>query len=252
MLGHARVNGRQYVISLKVPVADAAQAGSTATTLKLAAADVQAANYYNGWYVCMTSGACVGQVVKVMDFDGADLTVYPAWVGGPPANLDTYMLFQVIKAEPEVFKCVAAGSTVSIVELADAQGVVSLDDWYDDLDLEIVGGTGFTGGQPVKRRIMNYVGATRLATLNFPLPVAPDDTTICKIQGHLYHAMHSFDAVAATAGAEIRWRTTKGGLALMPLHKSERLDAQNLPTSFSWLELGMDVAADNLQISRWE
>jgi len=247
-----RKNPRQFRLPIKVPVADVVNgAGSTATTLVLAAADVQAADYYNGWNVMMTGGVCIGQTRKVVTFDATTLTVSPAWIGGPPGNGDAYLLYQTITSEALQIGCIAAGSSTVLVQLKDDLGAYTLDNWYNNLDLLVVGGTGYAG-QPIKRRILDYTGSSRICRLYSALPVAPGNDTIVRIQGHLYFPVHSLDAIALTDTNAIRYSTMPGGIGMGAGMVQAGIDFASLQTSLNYMELGMDTTADEVLISRWE
>jgi hypothetical protein len=256
--GQTRVNPRQFRLLIKLaPTVSTHGAGAaTATTFEVNGADGKASKYYNGWYVAFTTGPAITQIRRILNHTiNATCVVDSPWSGGVvPASGNSYALFQALTSQPTDIMALAAGSTANIIALADSQGAVTLDDWYNGLDIEVISGIGKRGEHPgERRRILDYVGSTRLCTLSAPISPVVDNTSRVRIQGHLYHPLTSFDMVSApAAGGVFRYSTLPGGMAWSPLNKTDQLDLSQQFAGPRYLELAMDTADGELAISRWE
>ncbi len=69
--------------------------GLTSTQVQLSASSNPSDNYYNEWWIKITSGLNAGQVRKIIDYDGTNkiATIQSAWTTQNPAGLDGYELF---------------------------------------------------------------------------------------------------------------------------------------------------------------
>lgn len=99
----------------------------------------------------------------------SDIMVFKA------ADTNAYQYVEVLRPEPCVESGVAQAGTASTLTLRS--GASSVDDFYNGLQVEIVRGTGL--GQV--RAISNYVGSSKLATLDRDWSTTPDTTSVYKI-----------------------------------------------------------------------
>jgi len=163
--------------------AAAAEAGSTTTTLAFNAAAAAVDYFYVGAYVEMIDGAAAGEVVQVVDYDGASqtATVSPAF-SAAPAGGDTYNVYGV--------SGVAQGAPRSDTIVLHASASAT-DQFYRGAYLYVQRGVGL--GQV--RYITAYDGASRTATVNVPWDYLPGPQTTYSIFGE------GGTAQAAAAGA---------------------------------------------------
>lgn len=138
-------------------------------------------------------------VVTIPAGDDHLLFVYDISVGGPGSDTDTVQLVDSFKSIPfDVWEEILTGAVHNVptsagrrlreigfeIETGTAQAGAaqtitleaaesSLDNFFDDREVGIVAGTGV--GQV--RTIRSYVGATRVATVNRPWQVVPDNTS---------------------------------------------------------------------------
>ena len=87
------VSGKVTLTASEADVSDTAQAGSTSTTIVLAAASSATNDIYNGRYILITGGTGSGQLRVITDYVGATktATVSPAWTTTPNAT-STYTI----------------------------------------------------------------------------------------------------------------------------------------------------------------
>jgi hypothetical protein len=89
----ATVSGKVTLTASEANVSDTAQAGSTSTTIVLAAASSGTNDIYNGRYVTITGGTGTGQIRAITDYVGSTktATISPAWATTPDAT-STYTI----------------------------------------------------------------------------------------------------------------------------------------------------------------
>jgi hypothetical protein len=71
------------------------QSGMTSTQIKLSTLANSSDDYYNGWWIKVTSGFSVSQVRKILDYNGSTrvATISSDWTGQNPAIGDTLSLY---------------------------------------------------------------------------------------------------------------------------------------------------------------
>ena len=87
------VSGKVTLTASEATVSGTAQAGSTSTTIVLAAASSATNDIYNGRYVTITGGTGIGQIRAITDYVGSTkiATINPAWATTPDAT-STYTI----------------------------------------------------------------------------------------------------------------------------------------------------------------
>lgn len=157
-----------------------AQAGG-ATTLQLAAADTQAADYYNGWTIKITDGTGAGQSRTVIDYDGTDVMIDPAepWATAPDGT-SSYALYP-----PTVGTVITASNTPTpTIQLADYDVPA---DYYVGMPITITNGAGLEQ----TRTIVSYDPATQTATVDEQWGTLPDATSRYAIDPNYYTEANS-------------------------------------------------------------
>jgi len=101
------VSGKVTLTASTAATTGTSQAGSTSTTIRLAAAASAVNDFFNGQYVQTTGGTGSGQVRQIIDYDGTtkDATVDSAWTVTPDATT-TYSI--------AVFKSAAIGQYINV------------------------------------------------------------------------------------------------------------------------------------------
>lgn len=196
---------------------DTCQSGSTASTVKLDAGASASDNFYRDVIVVLTAGTGAGQARVITAYTGATrvATIKRDWVTTPdnttsfkliaiPSNV-AQVLQESLSAHnvagstadillnyvPVIYNNVIAmntslvlraatcqaGSTATTIKLDGAASAI--DDTFNGCTVALIGGTGV--GQA--RQIYDYVGATKVATLDSERPWAttPDNTTVFAI-----------------------------------------------------------------------
>jgi len=200
-----------------VTLTGTAQAGSTASTIKLCqtvgptcpVAASSSNSTYNGSNVWITSGLGAGQVGLVTAYVGSTrvATIAPNWtttpdatsvyaIGGsilPAVYVRTATLAQTaplladvpandsyVEIDNGVFASgtAQAGCTPSCKTITLAAGASGADDFYNNYCIAITAGTG--SGQT--QLIADYVGATKLLTVSSNWTTVPNATSVYRIQ----------------------------------------------------------------------
>ena len=163
--------GSVYVLASygKQQASGTAQAGS-ANTITLAAGDTNADDYYNGMVVEITGGVGSNQWALVTDYNSTTkiATISGSWSINPD-NTSTYQILSGYTGTAQ------SGSTTSTIKLASGES--SVDDFYNGMLVRITSGTG--SGQV--RRITDYVGSTRVATVDSNWTTTPDNTSVYRV-----------------------------------------------------------------------
>ena len=156
-----------------------AQAGDTnSITLADTASNIDDA--YNDMYIEITEGTGKGQVRKIADYAGSsrEATVDSNWDTAPDAT-SVYKLywFEPLTGgfDSLVHEGTAQAGDTNSITLADTAS--NIDDAYNDMYIEITEGTG--KGQV--RKIADYAGSSREATVDSNWDTAPDATSKYRI-----------------------------------------------------------------------
>jgi hypothetical protein len=155
-----------------------AQAGSTASTIVLAAAAPANDDLFNGLLVAIHTGTGARQARLIQDYDGTTktATITPNW-DTTPASGDAYAIIEwgPVPLEPSNSPDQHSGTTQ-----AGAAGTITLaasasatNDLYNGQPIKIYAGTG--AGQT--RGITDYVGATKVVTVDRNWITIPDNTS---------------------------------------------------------------------------
>jgi predicted acyltransferase (DUF342 family) len=132
------------------PQESSAVVSATASTVTLSPPTTRVDDYYNDWYIKITSGAGVNQVRKIIDFDGTTdiATIETAWTVTPSAS-DGYELFGgkfvlLLWDETDnkwIFGCTANGNSMVIQtnDLGDiCVGNIETDNLFIGGDLDMM------------------------------------------------------------------------------------------------------------------
>ncbi len=162
LVGTNQLSGTIQVAGSPGLITGTAQNGG-ATTIELAAADSQGADYYNGWTIKITSGPGAGQTRKVFDYDGADVIIDPAnpWTPAPDGT-STYALYP-----PTVGGAAGASNGPPPTITLDNYDIPA--DYYVGMPITITSGTGLDQ----TRTIVSYDPATRTAVVDEEWGVLP-------------------------------------------------------------------------------
>jgi hypothetical protein len=162
--------GSAYVLASygKTQASGTAQGGS-GTTITLAAGDTNADDFYNGMVVEITGGTGSGQWAKITDYVSSTkiATVATTW-GNEPDNTSTYKILSGYTGTAQA----GASTTITL-----ASGESATDDFYNGMLVRITSGTG--SGQV--RRITDYVGSTKVATVDSAWTTTPDNTSVYRV-----------------------------------------------------------------------
>ncbi len=146
--------------------------GGGVTTLQLAAADTQGADYYNGWTIRITSGTGAGQTRQITDYDGTNVIIDPAdpWAIAPDGT-SNYALYP-----PAVGGVSGATNGPPPTITLDNYEVPA--DYYVGMPITITSGTGLDQ----TRTILSYDPTTQTAVVDkewgSPLPGATSSYAI--------------------------------------------------------------------------
>jgi hypothetical protein len=137
-----------------------AQAGA-ATSITLDASASAVDDFYRGLTVRINSGTGTGQARVILAYNGTSkvATVDSPWATNPDGT-SIFALKGTLCQPAEVLRSNIAQAGAAGTITLDT-GASAIDDFYNDARVEIVGGTGV--GQI--RRIRDYVGATKVATV---------------------------------------------------------------------------------------
>ena len=167
----------QDPISLSFPseqnLSFGAYPGVATTTVTLATSAIPYDDNYNNYYIendCNTIGGAHGYSL-ILSYDGATRIATLQTAITPTNN------YNIRREIPEFRSSFGAGSTTTQLNLGGAASTV--DNFYVNCYVRI-----FSGGAAFQYGIItSYVGATRIATIRFPLTAAPaagDDFEICR------------------------------------------------------------------------
>jgi hypothetical protein len=172
-----------------------AQAGSTATTIKLDTAAIATNDIYNGATVVLTGGTGVGQTRRIVDYVGSTrvASLDRAWVTTPDAT-STFDLIVASRGliSDEGTAQAGAATTLTLAATASANN-----DVYNGSLVTITGGTG--AGQT--REALDYNGTTKVLLISTGATdwsVTPDSTSLYAVIPSV--AMSSDAVVTLTAG----------------------------------------------------
>ncbi len=162
--------GSAYVLSSygKSEASGTAQAGA-ATTITLAAGDTNADDYYNGMVIEITGGEGAGQWARITDYVSSTkiATLATTW-GITPDNTSTYQILGGYTGTAQA----GASTTITL-----ASGESATDDFYNGMLVRITSGTG--SGQV--RRITDYVGSSKVATVDTAWTTPPNNTSVYRV-----------------------------------------------------------------------
>ena len=152
-----------------------AQAGSTSTTIKLDTGAIATNDIYNGATIVLTGGTGVGQTRRIVDYVGSTrvASLDRPWTVTPTAT-STFDVVASVRSLVSDEGTAQAGDATTITLATTAS---TINDVYNGSLVTIQAGTG--SGQT--REILDYVGATRVATISVGATdwaVAPDSTSI--------------------------------------------------------------------------
>lgn len=163
-------SGSVYLLASygKQQASDTAQGGS-ANTITLAAGDTNADDFYNGMVIEITGGAGSNQWARIVDYVSSSkiATISGGWVTNP----DSTSTYRILSGYEDTAQAGAA-TTITL-----ASGESATDDFYNGMLVRITGGTG--SGQV--RRITDYVGSTKVATVDSAWATNPDNTSTYRV-----------------------------------------------------------------------
>lgn len=247
----SRVNPRTFRFALEAVATGTAQgAGAGNNQMQLVAAGVAADDEFNQRFIVITGGTGLGQSPRrIINTDNATdtVTVEPAWTTNPDATT-TYAVFTALLDEP--FVGLAQAGAASSITLGDRESLK--DGFYEGLDIEIIAGTGWSAAQASqKRRIINYVGATRVATIASPWTTNPDATSQYRIQGHLYFPCTAIEAWNEAA-SNLWVSHNPGGLGFLNYIVTTQYSEFDNVGDNRRLEIAMAAGTGVLDLKRWE
>lgn len=189
-----KANPLAMALSVSAPVtAGLIQAATNGPppSVTLDAAESAVDDVYNGWVVTITSGgAGIGQTRRILSYNGATKVaiIDKPWDVVPGVGLGYTLNMAIYDFWLEgTFASVVSGQEVT---LADNAGVVTVNDWYNGLSIEIVAGPGSDAiGSPQRRQIKEFVGSSRFCAIDAPFNPAPTSASRYRVQGHLYHPL---------------------------------------------------------------
>ena len=249
-MGRMKSNPRHYRFTVPAPITGTATSGAAgAVTAVIEAADITVDNDLNGWFIVITGGPGAGQVRRVLDTDNATstVTVDEPWVTAL-TGASTYTLYIAIENR-DIIGIAQAGAAQTIT-LADS-AIFNIDDFYNGLRIDLVAGTGSggIGGTPKQQRmIIDYVAATRVATVNKPWTTNPAVGTTYRIQGHLYYPVTDLD-IDLVAGTAFDIATIYGGIGAGMYDTTTRFGPFDERVSFNIVEFGTTGV---YTIRRWD
>ena len=163
-------SGSVYLLASygKQQASDTAQSAS-ANTIKLAAADANADDFYNGMVIEITNGTGSNQWARITDYDSTSkvANISGSWALIPDSTSD----YQILSGYADTAQA-GASTTITL-----AAGESATDDFFNGMLVRITGGTG--SGQV--RRITDYVGSTKVATVDSAWATNPDNTSTYRI-----------------------------------------------------------------------
>lgn len=172
-----------------------AQAGSTATSIVLAAAASAVNDVYKDCYIRITAGTAAEQVSRIVGYNGTTKVATLATIlTAIPDATSSY----VISGESGGAQAFAA-NTITL----DANALSAVDDYYNGAYVEVItANTAATSGQI--RKITDYVGATKVATIEGTWETTPDTPARYRIfggWGGTYEKTDTYSAYSFSIGA---------------------------------------------------
>ncbi len=202
---------------------------------------------HNGKRLTVISGPGAGESKMVLDYVSVSglATVDSPWVTHPDGT-SRIVLAHTLEAVSRQF--VVTSATDTTLTLEPNQGVVQVDDWYNNLMVKVISGTGRG-----TRRIFDTTGATRVLSIGQKWRVNPVAGDIVEVEGHLYFpnkGLHIRVAAAASMAlqpgalnAAVRISVGAAGVLWPPAE--DPAETENIP----YVELN---GATNHLIQRWE
>lgn len=209
-----KLNPRVFtLVNPDVAVVAVAQAGGAPDEITLNAGDAGVNDQHNGKFITIIAGPGQGESRRVLDNISISklAKVDRPWITHPDGG-STYVLAHGLTFESQDF--VVTSASPNSVTLNNDQGAVVVADWYNNLLVEVIKGTG-----KGKRMIMDHTGATRVLQIAGLWKVQPVAGDIVRVQGHLYFPNKGL-VLRSSAGASIALRpggsaSAAGGLVSM-------------------------------------
>jgi phage tail sheath protein FI len=181
-----RVNGISNFIKLSKETGDSGNApypgssgkaqGGTASTIQLASDASATDDAYNDMWIKIEKGTGKGQIRRITDYDGTtkNATVDANW-SPIPDNTSEYFLYPFSSLKDGFDSLVHSGTAQSggVDNITLAVSASADNDAYNDMEIEIIEGTG--SGQ--SRNIIDYDGTTKVATVDDDWDTTPDNTS---------------------------------------------------------------------------
>jgi hypothetical protein len=154
-----------------------AQAGAT-RTITLDASASSTDDLYTLCNILTTGGTGAGQVRRIVEYVGSTkiATVDRPWATNPDSTTTFAVLPDSISRTSDVLRTATAQAGASGSITLDGSATAT-DDYYNRLRINIVAGTG--AGQ--SRKIADYVGSTKVATIDANWITNPDSTSVFDI-----------------------------------------------------------------------
>jgi hypothetical protein len=135
------------------------------TTIKLASDSSSTDDFYNNYYITITSGTGASQSRYITDYNGTNkvATVNTAWNIKPD--------------DTSVYKINVLAQSGSTSTITLTSGSSSTDNYYNNHYITIIEGTGINQS----RTITDYNGTTKVAIVDKNWTIQPDNTSIYKI-----------------------------------------------------------------------
>lgn len=147
------------------------QTGMGKTQIKLDTGASATPNIYDEALIIIDTGTAIGEGHHILYYDGVNRIAYiDDTLITQPVIGDTYQIYAV-SAIDGLTGMVGAGNTASTIVFAP--NASASDDYYNNQTVMIASGTG----QGQRRRITDYVGATKTATVSPNWVVTPSDAT---------------------------------------------------------------------------
>lgn len=246
----SKANPRSFRFAIEPAVTGTATAGG-ASTITLAAAAFAANDEPNQRWIVITAGTGAGQAPRrIIDFVVGTLvaTVEPAWGTNPDAT-SVYAIFEALTSDP--FDGLAQAGAAQTITLGDRES--TKDDYYTGLMIETMSGTGGPPAPKQVRRIIDYVGSTRVATVNAPWGTNPDAATRYRVQGHLYFPVGHLEAYCE-GGQVLRVAYQPGAIARGQYSLTSKVEHADSYGDIHYMEVVVDAGggADVLTVYRAE
>lgn len=152
--------------------------GGTSSSITLASTASSTTDAYKGMYVKIIDGKGKDQINKIIGYAGNTkvATVEKAWTTNPD-DTSKYSLYNKLDGGTDLLGGIGTAQNGSLTDITLPPAASTTDDIYKNMQIEITGGTG--KGQI--RKIDDYNGASKIATVNSPWATAPDSTSTYRI-----------------------------------------------------------------------